>query len=351
MGCFAQEGAERLLSFGADIVIGTEGRKDAVGLIEAFKKDHKKRVAVGPVRPARYEELGAFAFTSQTRAYLKIQDGCDKFCSYCLIPTLRGASRSRNPSEAREEAKRFVEAGYKEIVLTGIDVGSYGHDLGPDVSLSGLIRDILDDNPTLCRLRLSSLDESDIDDDFLRLLRDRPTIASHLHLSLQSGSASVLKRMRRHYTPESFLSKVAAIREARPDIAITTDIIAGFPGETDEEWSETVRFVRKARLAEIHVFPYSRRPRTLAGLAKDQIDPETKSNRVHEILALSKELRLQYESRFYGKPLEVLYEDYDPKLGLAYGHTSNYLLVKTPSEKPLHGEIREVIYSKDVAAD
>jgi threonylcarbamoyladenosine tRNA methylthiotransferase MtaB len=254
--------------------------------------------------------------------------------------------------EVIKEAESLVKVGhYPEIIIAGIHIGGYGKDLGDgSYRLADLLKDILTACPELMRLRISSIEESEIDSKFLALLKDYPQVVDHLHIPLQSGSSSVLKRMRRKYDTAAFLTKLQAIRAVRPDIAITTDVIAGFPLESDEEWAETMDFCQKAQFAEIHVFPFSSRPGTYAASLPDT-DPEVKKARVHELLDLSQTLRESYEKRFYGQALEVLYESFDPKTGYAYGHTSNYLLVKTPSDHPRHGEVEKVVYGTKTVAD
>ncbi len=353
MGCYSESSAEECLSFGADIVLGTSKRNEAIPAWHSFLKNGEKIVLVEKnVRHEKYEELGSIMNFDMTRAYLKVQDGCDNFCSYCIIPALRGNSRSRDEESILSEAKELVEKGYKEIILTGIHIGHYGADLSPKSDISTLIKKILDAVPTLKRLRISSIEESEIDnDEFLSLLRDYPQIASHLHIPLQSGSSSVLKRMRRKYDTSSFLTLLDKIRDIRPDIAITTDIIVGFPGESEEEFSETVEFCKKANFAEMHVFPFSPRKGTWAAAQKDQVDPKTKKERVHRLLELSKKDRKAYESQFYGKEVEVLFEDFDKEKNKAYGHTSNYLKVGIESKRSLHGELLDVEYNENTAAD
>ena len=352
MGCYSQTHAEQAASLGADIVLGAADRSLIPSYIERFESDHQKIIDVKKsVRKEGYEELGANSFCENARAYLKIQDGCDNFCSYCFIPFLRGNSRSREPREVISEAESLVNAGYKEIVITGIHIGGYGKDLADgSYRFSDLIEDILDSCPDLYRLRISSIEESEIDEKLLNLLKTRGNIASHLHIPLQSGSSSVLQRMKRKYDTDAFLRKLDLIRAARPGIAITTDVIAGFPLETDEEWKETVSFCEKARFAEIHVFPFSSRPGTYAATLKDT-DPQVKKARVAELLALSSKLRKEYEEGYYDKKMPVLFEDYSAEKGLAKGHSSNYLLFAVPSDRPRHGEIEEIIYEPSVAGD
>ena len=352
MGCHSQGHAEEVAKLGADIVLGASSRHKAIPYIEAFAKDHVQIVDVKTnMRHEDYEELGSFSFGDNARAYLKIQDGCDNFCSYCYIPFLRGNSRSRLPGEVIREAKALVEKGYKEIILTGIHLGGYGKDLGDGkYLLSDLIEAMLREIPSLFRLRISSIEESEIDDKLIGLIRDHPQIAAHLHIPLQSGSATVLARMKRKYDKEGFLAKLSAIRQARPGIAITTDVIAGFPKESDEEWQETMSFCKECAFAEIHVFPFSSRPKTYAATLPD-LDPSIKKKRVAELLALSHQMRQEYEEGFYGQSMEVLFEDYNERAHIAYGHTSNYLKVGVNSDKPRHGEISFVTYDAKTASD
>jgi threonylcarbamoyladenosine tRNA methylthiotransferase MtaB len=352
MGCYSELHAEETAAMGADIVLGTSKRKELLGDVERFQKEKKPIIDVKKdVRHESYEEMGQMALADNARAYLKIQDGCDNFCSYCLIPRLRGNSRSREKDETLREAKRLVEAGYKEIVIAGIHIGGYGKDLGDgSYRLGQLLKDMLDLCPTLPRLRISSIEESEIDGAMLALLKDYPQVVDHLHIPLQSGSSSVLKRMKRKYDTAAFLKTLSAIRSIRPDIAITTDIIVGFPEESEEEWEETLAFARKAEFAEIHVFPFSPRSGTYAATLPDTPAP-IKERRVQELLALSKELRERYEERFYGQSLPILFEEDDPQKGLAYGHSGNYLLVKVPSASPKHGTIENVVYSPLTKAD
>jgi threonylcarbamoyladenosine tRNA methylthiotransferase MtaB len=352
MGCYSALHAFEAQAMGADIVLGTAHRHEVLSEVERFQKEGKAIVNVDQdTRHETYEEMGQMALANNARAYLKIQDGCDNFCSYCLIPRLRGNSRSRDPLDTIREAARLAENGYQEIVIAGIHIGGYGKDLGDgSYRLANLLKDLLEAAPSLPRLRISSIEESEIDEKMLSLLRDYPQVVDHLHIPLQSGSSSVLKRMKRKYDTAAFLKTLSAIRAIRNDIAITTDVIVGFPEESEEEWGETLAFCEQAGFAEIHVFPFSPREGTYAATLKDTPAP-IKERRVQELLALSKKLRSAYESRFYGKTLPVLFEDYDPTKGLAYGHTSNYLLCQIPSSKPLHGEIREVRYTKQSAAD
>ncbi len=353
MGCYSEIHAEEVAEMGADIIVGTSKRNEIIPYAIALKNNDKKAPIIDikkSVRHEKYEEMGQIALSNQARAYLKIQDGCDNFCSYCLIPLLRGNSRSRNKESILLETKNLVLQGYKEIVLTGIHIGKYGLDFPNEhYSLSNLIKDILIASPSLYRLRLGSLESKEIDDDFIVLLYQYPSIANHIHIPLQSGSSAVLERMHRPYDTKAFLNTISRVREARPDIAITTDIIVGFPNESDEEWQETIAFVKKANFSQIHVFPFSPRKGTLAASMDKQIEPLIKEKRVHELLSLAKELKENYERRFLSQEMEVLFEEY--KDGFAFGHTSNYLHIKIPCSRSLHGEILKVKIEKENLVD
>ena len=352
MGCYSQLHSEKTEELGADIILGGANRAKAWEYLEAFFKEKETIIDIKKtLRHEAYEEFGVASYSEMSRAYLKIQDGCSNFCAYCLIPTTRGNSRSRRPGEVIREARKLVDDGFKEIIITGIHIGGYGQDLGDgSYRLADLLEDLMKACPDLYRLRISSIEESEIDDRFLSLLEEYPAIARHLHIPLQSGSSTVLKRMKRKYDTEAFLAKLAKIREILPDVAITTDVIAGFPEESQQEWEETVRFAQRAQFAEIHVFPFSSRPGTFAATRPDT-DPKVKKERVHELLQVSKKMRSEYEAKFYGQEMEVLFEDFDPEKKLVYGHTSNYLLVSMPSEVSLHGQIRKIIYSSQSASD
>ena len=352
MGCYTKEVGEDALNLGADIVAGTEMRKEILEAIEEFQKDHQKKYLIPQGRPkGAYEELLSFSATPLTRAYLKIQDGCDKFCSYCAIPSLRGKSRSRTPENIFYEIKSLLSKGVKEIILSGVEIGYYGKDFTDrKYDLANLLKDIFETFPELPRLRISSLDESEITDSFLDSFRKYPSFMPHFHLSLQSGSSSVLKRMRRRYDTESYFKSLEKLRSIQPDVAITTDIIVGFPLETEEEWKETLAFAKKCRFAEIHVFPFSKRKGTYAATLED-VPAEIKKRRVRELLSLSKEMRREYETRFFNQKLPVLFEEYDEKKKIAIGHTPNYLLVAKQSEVSLNGEIEEVLYTKENTLD
>ena len=334
MGCYSQKNANYAVNeCKADIVVGTSNRHSLVEYVKKFLKDKKPIAMVeNDPRDFKYESLGAFAIPNTTRAYVKIEDGCNNFCSYCTIPYTRGVARSRDKQEIISEIKDLIDHGFLEFVITGIHTAHYGLDL-KNVTFSSLIEELTNIDG-LYRLRISSIEESEIDDKFISLLASKENIANHLHMPLQSGSPSVLKRMRRKYNVDDFLKKVSRIREVRPDIAITTDVIVGFPGESEEEFMETVNFIKKVNFAELHVFPFSAREGTPAHDMPNQVPAEIKNTRVQVLLKLSEELKESYRQKFVGKELEVIIEEKDKNSGLMIGHSSNYLLLgeKLPSD-------------------
>ncbi len=344
MGCAVQADKDAFINdCNADIVIGTSSRNKLLTYIDDFMANMKQIVDVSNnTRVFKYEEFGITSCSENVRAYLKIQDGCNNFCSYCLIPLLRGNSRSRNSEEVIKEANYLVESGYQEIVVSGIDIGSYGLD-NNDISFSELIEKLLDIKG-LKRLRISSLEASQVDDKLLNLYKTRTNLVSHLHIPLQSGSASVLQRMNRKYDKDSFLSKIKKLKQSRPDIALTTDVIVGFPGETSDEFNETVSFVKECGFNMLHVFPYSSRKNTKASREKDQVSPEVKKERVHVLLELSNELWNDYCKKFIGKEIELLVERYDKKNNIYVGHTGNYIEYGVKSNKNIIGEFINTKY-------
>lgn len=342
MGCYSQKNAEYIKNeCGGDIIVGTSNRRKLVVLLKEFIKDKKPIIDIEDnPRKFTYESLGAIAIPNSTRAYVKIEDGCNNFCSYCTIPYTRGIARSRSKDEVLTEISTLVNKGFKEIVLTGIHTAHYGLD-NKECSFSDLVEQICQ-IPNLYRLRISSIEESEIDDKFLDLLKKYPCIANHLHMPLQSGSRSVLKRMCRKYNVDDFINKVNRIREIRPDIAITTDVIVGFPGETEEEFKETFDFINKVNFAELHVFPFSAREGTKAYDMPDQVKPEIKSQRVDKLIKLSEELNRNYISKFKGQELEVILEERNKTTHLLSGFTSNYIKLEADLPDNYIGKIYKI---------
>ncbi len=349
-GCYAQTSPAEIMAIpGVDIVVGTQDRTKLLGLIDEYRTERQPINAVRNIMKNRvYEELDVPAFTDRTRASLKIQEGCNNFCTFCIIPWARGLMRSRDPEEVVRQAQQLVDAGYLEIVLTGIHTGGYGEDL-KDYNLAKLLVDLETKVQGLKRLRISSIEASQLTDEVIDVLRNSSIIVRHLHIPIQSGSDTVLKRMRRKYTMEFFAERLDRLREALPHLAITSDVIVGFPGETEEEFMETYNFIRDYRFSELHVFPYSKRTGTPAARMEDQVDEEVKNERVHRLIELNDQLAKQYASEFENEVLEVIPEEKfkeDPESGLYEGYTDNYLKVVLPADESMVGKIVRVKLTK-----
>ena len=349
-GCYAQTSPAEIMAIpGVDIVVGTQDRTKLLGLIDEYRTERQPINAVRNIMKNRvYEELDVPAFTDRTRASLKIQEGCNNFCTFCIIPWARGLMRSRDPQEVIHQAQQLVDAGYLEIVLTGIHTGGYGEDL-KDYNLARLLRDLETQVKGLKRLRISSIEASQLTDEVIEVLRNSNIIVRHLHIPIQSGSNTVLKRMRRKYTMEFFAERLDRLREALPQLAITSDVIVGFPGETEEEFMDTYNFIRDHRFSELHVFPYSKRTGTPAARMEDQVDEEVKNKRVHRLIELNDQLAKQYASTFENEVLEVIPEEkykLDSDSGLYEGYTDNYLKVVLPADESMVGKIVRVKITK-----
>lgn len=345
MGCYSQ-GQHKFIfdEIKPNIITGTSKRKDLVDIIlNSDKSTHIDLTEDNP-RNFEYEDLGIANLSENVRAYLKIQDGCDNFCSYCLIPYRRGKARNRSHDNILKEAKYLVDSGYQEIVLTGIHVGGYKKD-DPNDSFSSLVNDLLNIDK-LYRLRISSIEESEIDDKLIELINSNSKLANHFHIPLQSGSDTVLKRMNRKYNTSEFYEKLMKIKKACPNVAFTTDVIVGFPSESEEEFKETYEFIKKCDFDMLHVFPFSSREGTVASRMPNQIDPKVKKERCLKLIELSNELWSKYTDKFVNKEVEVLVEQYDSKNHYNIGHTSNYLEVKIPGDKDLTGQIVKTTYKK-----
>lgn len=346
MGCYAQGNKDFILdNIKPTILIGASHRNEIPNLIKQFQKTHERIVLLDDdTRHFSYEEFGITSYYENTRAYLKIEDGCNNFCTYCIIPYRRGQLRSRQPEHVISEAKYLVEQGYQEIILSGIHVGGYGQDL-KTITFSGLVEKLLE-IPNLSSLRISSIEESEIDDQLICLLKEKDSLAKHLHIPLQSGSPSVLKRMARRYSTDDFLAKLIKIKKEIPDIALTTDVIVGFPGETDEEFEQTYQFIKDCGFHLLHVFPFSSREGTPAAKMSNQVSPEAKKERVDKLINLSKELWDSYTSTFIDKSVKILVERFEK--GFNIGHTTNYIEVKVPSKEGMIGQHLSVKLKKDM---
>ncbi|TCT27028.1 threonylcarbamoyladenosine tRNA methylthiotransferase MtaB [Melghiribacillus thermohalophilus] len=349
-GCYAQTSPDEILEIpGVDVIVGTQDRKRMLEYIEEHKKTRQPVNGVKNIMKTRvFEEMDVPTFTDRTRASLKIQEGCNNFCTFCIIPWARGLLRSRDPEAVIEQAQKLVDAGYKEIVLTGIHTAGYGEDM-KDYNFAMLLQDLDEKVEGLKRIRISSIEASQVTDEVIDILDRSEKIVRHLHIPLQSGSDSVLKRMRRKYTTEFYKDRIEKIREALPGLAITSDVIVGFPGETEEEFQETFDFIKEIGFSELHVFPYSKRTGTPAARMKDQIDDEVKNERVHKLIELSNQLAKEYASRYEGEVLEVIPEEpykEEPDSGLYVGYTDNYLKVKFPANEDMAGKIVRVKITK-----
>ena len=341
MGCYAQAAGEQIKIDvpEVDLIVGTNKRNEMINLIEQYKMDQQHYNYVGDIMDVEeFEELRISNMGEHTRAYLKIQEGCNNYCTYCIIPYVRGKIRSRKIENVMEEAKRLIEAGFKEIILTGIHVASYGKDLG-NTSLIEAIRAI-HDLEGLERIRLSSIEPVVVTPEFLEAIKGLPKLCHHFHLSLQSGCDTVLKRMNRKYTTQEYRESVEALREIWPDVAITTDIIVGFPGETEEEFNETLQFAKEIGFAQVHLFPYSIREGTVAAKMKDQVDSQVKDERLKRLKEVTLASQEHFISQFIGTDMEVLFEK--DESGKSHGYTSNYIKVEIPSKVNLVNTIRTV---------
>lgn len=276
--------------------------------------------------------MNVFQYLDNTRAYVKIQDGCNNFCSFCIIPYTRGRVRSRTKEDVIFEIDSLVKNGFKEIILSGIHTGGYGLDF-KDYEFKNLLKDIIKEVPTLPRLRISSIEIHEINDEILSLMKNNKIFVDHLHVPIQSGSQNVLKRMNRKYDKAYFLERIIKIRDTIPSISLTTDVIVGFPGESEIEFEETIQTIIQADFSKLHVFPYSNRSGTVASKMPNQIDSQVKKIRVHKLLELSDQLGHQYALKFINQEVEVLFETFDDKTGYLKGHSSNYLLVAAKGRK------------------
>lgn len=349
-GCYAQTSPAEIMAIpGVDVVVGTQDRVKMLEYIEQYKQERQPINGVGNIMKNRvYEELDVPSFTDRTRASLKIQEGCNNFCTFCIIPWARGLMRSRDPKEVIRQAQQLVDAGYKEIVLTGIHTGGYGEDL-KDYNLAALLRDLESQVKGLKRLRISSIEASQLTDEVIEVLEKSKLVVRHMHIPLQSGSDTVLKRMRRKYTMAFYAERLERLKKALPGLAVTSDVIVGFPGETEEEFMETYQFIKKHKFSELHVFPYSMRTGTPAARMTDQIDEDVKNDRVHRLISLSDQLAKEYASRFENEVLEVIPEEpykEDPKSGLYEGYTDNYMKVVFPATKDMIGKLIRVKITK-----
>ena len=338
-GCYSQHAADAVESLGADIIGGSSRREEfARKMVCAMEERVRERVLDQALRRREFEVLPAGGLEGRTRAMLKVQDGCVNFCTYCIIPYTRGPVRSAPEDLAVRQALELEAQGYREIVITGIEIASWGVDLPGKPKLTQLIRRICQAVPAL-RIRLGSLEPRIITEDFYRELRDLPNLCPQFHLSLQSGCDTVLARMHRKYDTARFLQSVQLLKEAFPGCAITTDMIVAFPGETEEEFRQSLSFIRECAFGDMHIFPYSRRPGTPADKMPGQHPNAVKEARSREAISVAQEMNEAYRQALVGQTLDILFEE--PEAGFFTGHAPNYVKVYAQGEN-LHNQVRPV---------
>lgn len=345
VGCYVQVAPEKVKAIEeVNIIIGTDERHRIAELIEQYKEEQKNISLVKNIMKVKeFEELSVSKLEGRTRAYLKIQEGCNQFCSYCIIPYARGPVRSRKPENIINEVNKLVYNGFKEIVLTGIHVASYGKDLG-NINLLKLL-EMVHTIKGLERIRLSSIEPSIVNEEFVNTIQGLHKICPHFHLSLQSGCDETLKRMNRKYTTKDYKEAVELLRDKIEDIALTTDIIVGFPGENDEEFNQSYHFVKEIAFSQIHVFKFSPRQGTPAARMKDQIAPEVKEERSRKMIELGQFLQNQFLVQQIGKTMDVLFEKtLDDHEEIFEGHTPNYLKVEVHSKEDIKNQILPVTF-------
>jgi threonylcarbamoyladenosine tRNA methylthiotransferase MtaB len=341
VGCYAQVAKEELENMDEiDIVLGNNEKNDIVNILNNyFEKNEKFSKITDLMHQKEFCDFGNITYTEKTRAVIKIQDGCDRFCSYCIIPYARGRVRSRNPKSIIEEITNIANEGIQEVVLTGIHIASYGKDFKNDYKLIDLLEEI-NQIDGIKRIRLGSIEPLLITDEFIERLSKLDKICHHFHLSLQSGCDSTLKRMNRRYTTYEFEQIVARLRKTYNDVILTTDIIVGFPGETQEEFNITYNFLKRINFYKMHIFKYSQRKGTKAAVMPNQVDGTIKEKRSKELINLSNSNQLNYNKSYINKSVKVLFEEKDDDF--YKGHTSNYILVKAKTNQNLENKIVDV---------
>ncbi|MBP3665393.1 MAG: tRNA (N(6)-L-threonylcarbamoyladenosine(37)-C(2))-methylthiotransferase MtaB [Tyzzerella sp.] len=338
-GCYVQAKEESgEIDPSIDVVIGNNRKKDLIEILE----QHIEKAVIDINHTKEYEQLHLTRTAEHTRAYIKVQDGCNQFCTYCIIPFARGRVRSRSKEDVLEEVRGLSRNGYKEVVLTGIHLSSYGVDLEGENLLSLIVA--VHDVDGIERIRLGSLEPRIITEEFTKTLATLPKICPHFHLSLQSGCDATLKRMNRRYTAQEYYEKCQLLRQHFQNPALTTDVIVGFPGETEEEFQESMKFVDKVDFYETHIFKYSKRKGTKAAVMENQVPEQVKTLRSNQMLELDKQKRRAYESQFLGTEVEVLMEESETINGIEYqvGHTKEYVKIALETEEPLQNRLVKV---------
>ena len=342
VGCYVQVAKETVENMKEiDLCLGNVEKKDIVKKVEEYmKKNQKENIEIIDVnKETEFQEMGAITFSEKTRATVKVQDGCNNFCTYCLIPFARGRIRSRKKENVIEEVKKIAEKGIKEIVITGIHIASYGKDFDNNYKLIDLLED-LDKIDGIERIRLGSLEPTIVTKEFAKRLSKLDSICNQFHLSLQSGCDETLKRMNRKYSCDEFFKVTEILREYFKDVNLTTDIIVGFPGETNEEFESTYEFLSKIKFYKMHIFKYSPREGTLAAKMTNQIDGNIKEERSQKLIELSNKNEREYNEKYIGKSVEVLFEE--EKDGLWSGYTKNYMRVFVESDESLENRLKKI---------
>lgn len=341
-GCFSQNAfnSGRLDEIDADIIIGNKDKSKIVEYVEDYIKNKRKTTKFYNMDEVEFENMELDSMEGRTRAFVKIEDGCENFCTYCIIPYVRGKVRSKSHEMVIEEVTNLVNKGYKEVVLTGIHTGHY---VDKDYNFEHLIRDLVNISGLL-RLRISSIEINELTDGVLDIFSKSDVLVPHLHIPLQSGSDHILKEMNRKYDKEYFINRIEYIKSIKKDVSITTDVITGFPGETDMEHLESMETIKKIGFTKVHVFPYSDRYNTVASKMPNKVDGNVKKERVKDLLMLSDELENSFNSKFYGRVLPVLIEE--EKDSYFYGHTANFIRVKV-SGNYKHNEIYNIKLSEE----
>lgn len=349
-GCYAQIAPEIFEAMGdIDVIVGAQNRSKIVEYVEQAQKKEKTINAVKDIMSVtEFENLYVDAEgETKTRAFIKVQEGCDNYCTFCIIPFARGKLKSRKQKDAVEEIRRLVLKGYREIVLTGIHLGNYGRDLHDGTSLATLVEELLR-IPNLLRIRMGSIESVELSDDLINLIKDEPRVCRHLHLPIQSGSDAVLRRMNRHYRLSEYKKLISELREKIPGLALTTDLIVGFPGETEENFMETLETLRELRFSAIHVFPYSQRTGTPAAVFPNQVPGDIKKDRVHRVQELEKEISKEYRKTFLQKTVHVLIEE--EKNGYFEGLSDEYIRVSITDKNVEKGRLYSV-YVENLTED
>ena len=341
MGCFIATN-KNYNEQGLDIIIANKDKSKIVNLINDYLRNKKQIIDLYDKRLDEFEDMYINDFPGRTRAFVKIQDGCDNFCSYCIIPFARGKCRSKDENKVIQEITDLVNNGYKEIVLTGIHTGSYGVDL--DTNFSDLLNKLVEIKG-LERLRISSIECTELNEEVLNLLKRSKVIVDHLHIPIQAGSDEILKAMNRKYDLEYFKNKIKEIRKIRPEISISTDVIVGFPGESEELFQTTINTCREIEFSKLHVFPFSERKGTKASFLDGKIDNKEKKDRARRLIEVSKELEIKYMEKFINREVEVLVEEH--KDGYSIGHTGNFLHVKFKGDYPVNEFVKVKIEKVD----